>query len=342
MYWCRHSRLVPCRSRLQTMGRYLARRIVEAIPLLIAISMAVFAMMQLTPGGPLARFENDPTVTEADLQALRHRLGLDQPLPVRYLKWLSNALHGDLGQSYITHQPVLTLISERLPNTLRLTITSLLLTLVLTIPIGVLAAVKQYSLFDHILTLLTFAGQSIPIFWFGLLLILVFYVWLDNPLTGRPLFPAGGVYSVGKEGDFLDGLWHMVLPVTMLSLAWVSWHTRFLRASMLDVMRQDYLRTARAKGLRERIVVLRHGLRNALIPLTTIVALDVPFLFAGAIYTETIFSWPGMGRLFYQSAMRRDYPVLMAVVMITAVLVVLSNLLADLVYALLDPRIRYD
>jgi peptide/nickel transport system permease protein len=174
------------------------------------------------------------------------------------------------------------------------------------------------------------------------MLIIIFYSTLENPWTGGPLFPPGGLFSLDKQGDFWDGLWHMVLPVTMLSLAWVSWYTRFIRSSMLDVIHQDYIRTARAKGLRQALVNLRHALPNATIPLVTLIALDLPTLFAGAVYTETIFSWPGMGRLFFQSALRRDYPVLMAVIMITAVLIVFSNLLADVLYAYLDPRIRYD
>ncbi|MCA9901323.1 MAG: ABC transporter permease, partial [Anaerolineales bacterium] len=201
---------------------------------------------------------------------------------------------------------------------------------------------KQYSWFDHLVTAVAFAGQSVPIFWFGLILILVFYSTLENPTTGGPLFPAGGINSLDMDGDFWDGVWHLVLPVTMLSLAWMSWYTRFLRGSMLEIIHQDYVRTARAKGLVEYLVIGRHALINALIPLVTLVALDLPALFAGAVFTETIFSWPGMGRLFYQSALRRDYPVLMAVIMMTAVLIILCNLIADMVYGYLDPRIRYE
>ncbi len=324
------------------MTTYIIRRTLQAIPLLLLISMVVFALIQATPGGPLARFENDPTISAEDLQIMRDRLGLDDPIPVRYARWLQSVASGDLGNSYLTNQPVLEMIRERLPNTFKLMGTAFVVTLLIAVPIGIISAVRQYSLFDHVVTAIAFAGQSIPIFWFGLVLILTFYVGLDNPWTGGPLFPPGGIYSLDKQGDFLDGLWHMVLPVTMLSLAWISWYTRFLRSSMLDVLHKDYIRTARAKGLRERLVRLRHGFPNAAIPLVTLIALDLPALFSGAVFTETIFSWPGMGRLFFQSALRRDYPVLMAIVMFTAVLIVFSNLLADLLYALLDPRIRYD
>ena len=234
------------------------------------------------------------------------------------------------------------MIAERLPNTFRLMLPAFILTLLMAAPIGIISAIKQYSFFDHLVTTFTFAGQSIPIFWFGLLLIIFFYGKATNPWTGEHLFPPGGIYSLDKQGDFWDGLWHMVLPVSMLSLAWVSWYTRFLRTSMLDTIRQDYIRTARAKGLTKLKVYLKHALPNAIMPMITLVTLDLASLFAGAVYTETIFSWPGMGRLFYQSALRRDYPVLMAVVMITAVLIVFSNLLADILYAYADPRIRYD
>jgi peptide/nickel transport system permease protein len=324
------------------MTQYILRRTLQAIPLLLLISMAVFAMVQLSPGGPLARFERDPSISEADLQVLRKQMGLNDPLPVRYGKWLLAALRGDLGTSFVSNRPVLELVAERIPNTLRLMVPAFLITLLLAIPIGSLSALKQYSAFDHLVTALAFAGQSVPIFWFGLLLIIVFFSWLDNPFTGEPLFPAGGIYSLDKQGDLLDGLWHMVLPVTMLSLAWVSWYTRFIRSSMLDVIHQSYVQAAHAKGLSRQRVTLRHALPNAVIPLITLIALDLPNLFAGAVFTETIFSWPGMGRLFFQAAQRRDYPVLQAIVMITALLIVLSNLLADIVYGIVDPRIRYD
>ncbi|MCX6080532.1 MAG: ABC transporter permease [Chloroflexi bacterium] len=324
------------------MTKYILRRLLQSIPLLFLISVVVFALLQSTPGGPLARFENNPTITEADLQTMRERMGLNDPLHIRYIRWLWNTLHADFGESYITHQPVAEMIAERLPNTFRLMLPAFILTLLMAAPIGIISAIKQYSFFDHLVTTFTFAGQSIPIFWFGLLLIIFFYGKATNPWTGEHLFPPGGIYSLDKPGDFWDGLWHMVLPVSMLSLAWVSWYTRFLRTSMLDTIRQDYIRTARAKGLKKLKVYLKHALPNAIMPMITLVTLDLASLFAGAVYTETIFSWPGMGRLFYQSALRRDYPVLMAVVMITAVLIVFSNLLADILYAYADPRIRYD
>ncbi|MFN2144897.1 MAG: ABC transporter permease, partial [Anaerolineales bacterium] len=184
--------------------------------------------------------------------------------------------------------------------------------------------------------------QSLPVYWLGLGLILIFYVTLKNPFNGTPLFPGGGMNTFGKEGDFLDTIWHLVLPVTALSLGWAAWYSRFLRSSMLDVLHEDYIRTARAKGVIDRKVYYKHALRNAILPLVTLIALDLPTLFAGALFVETIFSWPGMGRLFWDAARGRDYPVLLGVVMITAVLIIGANILADLAYGLLDPQVKYE
>jgi peptide/nickel transport system permease protein len=219
---------------------------------------------------------------------------------------------------------------------------TLLVSLIIAIPIGLLSAVKQYSPFDIAATTFSFAGQAIPEFWLGLILILVFYVWLQNPFTGEPLLPAGGMHSLGAEYSLLDSLKHLILPVTAGALGWIAWYSRFLRSNMLDVIHMDYMRAARAKGVPGRQVIYKHGLRNALIPLVTMLALDLPYLVTGAVFVETIFSWPGMGRLYYQSALQRDYPMLMAILVISGALMILSNLAADVMYGLLDPRIRYD
>lgn len=324
------------------MARYVLRRLLESVPLLLVVSALVFALLQASPGSPLAQLERDPTISQAEIGRLADEMGLNDPWFVQYGRWVAGAVRGDFGNSLQTRRPVMVEILERLPNTVYLVGIAFLVTLIIAIPIGVMSAVRQYSLFDHLVTTLTFMGQSIPIFWFGLMLILVFYVGLSNPVTGGPLFPAGGMYSTGSEGSLADRLWHLVLPVVMLSSTWVAWYTRFLRASMLDVLSQDFVRTARAKGVHEGRVVYRHALKNAALPLVTLVALDLPILFSGALFTETIFSWPGMGRLFFQSALRRDYPVLMAIVMFTSALIILSNLLADVVYASFDPRISYE
>jgi peptide/nickel transport system permease protein len=250
-------------------------------------------------------------------------------------------LRGDFGYSFWTREPVLKEITSRLPNTVYLMGTTMLVALLIAIPFGIISAVRQYSAFDISVTTFSFAGQAIPEFWLGLILILVFYVWLENPFTGEPLFPPGGMYSLNATYPLLDRIWHLVLPVTAGALGWIAWYSRFLRSSMLDVIHQDYLRAARAKGLSERSVLYKHGLRNALIPLVTMFALDLPYLFAGAVFIEMIFAWPGMGRLYYQAALQRDYPMLMAILIIGAAVIILSNLLADILYAYLDPRIRY-
>jgi peptide/nickel transport system permease protein len=322
------------------MAAFALRRIIGAIPLLLFISVAVFALLSAAPGGPTGAYMRRGNISAADLAALEERLGLNDPLPVQYGKWLGRVLQGDLGMAVTTRRPVAVEILDRLPNTLTLMAVAWGVTLLIAIPVGILSAVRQYSKFDHAVTTFTFIGQSIPIFWFGLILLLVFYMKLENPFTGEPLLPAGGVSTMGAPFSLSDRIQHLILPVTMLAAGWVAWYSRFLRASMLETIHQDYVRTARAKGLSERLVVLRHGFRNAAMPLVTLMALDVPFLFTGALFTEVIFAWPGMGRLFYQAAERRDYGLLMAIIMITSALIILANILADMLYAWLDPRIR--
>ena len=299
-------------------------------------------MVRAAPGGPLTAARRNPNITPQQIAKLEAKLGLDQPLPVQYAKWMGNMLQGDLGESIKFRRPVAEMISERIPNTLLLVGVSFFVTLLIAIPVGVLSARRPYSVFDYSMTTITFMGQSLPVYWLGLGLILIFYVSIKNPATGGPLFPGGGMNTIGKEGNLMDTLWHLVLPVVALSLGWVAWYSRFLRSSMLDVLHEDYIRTARAKGLREGMVHYKHALRNAILPLVTLIALDLPSLFAGAVFVETIFSWPGMGRLFWDAARGRDYPVLLGVVMITAVLIILCNILADLAYGILDPQVKYD
>jgi len=323
------------------MTRYIVRRILQAVPILLILSVLLFFMVRAAPGGPLAAAERNPNVTQEQIQLLKKKLGLDQPLPVQYLRWMGGVFHGDLGESIKFHRPVSGMIAERIPNTLLLVGIAFLITLLVALPVGILSARRPYSLFDYVATTLTFIGQSLPVYWLGLALILIFYVTIKNPVTGTPLFPSGGMYSVGQEGSPLNLAWHLVLPVAALSAEWAAWYSRFLRSSMLDVMHEDYVRTARAKGLVERVVYYKHALRNAILPLVTLIALDLPSLFAGALFVETIFSWPGMGRLFWDAARGRDYPVLLGVVMIDAVLIVAANIVADLLYGMLDPRVKY-
>ena len=345
------------------MGRYIARRLLQAIPMLFLLSIILFALVNLAPGGPLAGHSRSRHVQPERAEMLKRQFGLDKPLPVQYLIWLvgndwmkvdadgdgvpdsqgerRGILRGDFGFSFRTREPVLDEIVDRLGNTAYLMAVTLIIVALIAIPIGVLSAIKQYSFFDIAVTTLSFMGQAIPEFWLGMILILVFYVWLKNPVTGESLLPAGGMKSLDVGFSLADRIKHLILPVTMGAVGWVAWYSRFLRSGMLDVIHQDYIRTARAKGLAERMVMYRHALKNALIPLVTIFALDIPYIFAGSLYVELIFSWPGMGRLYYQAAEGRDYPLLMAILIIGATFTVFANLLADIAYAYLDPRIRY-
>jgi peptide/nickel transport system permease protein len=324
------------------MTRYIFRRVLQAIPLLFLISVAVFALMQLIPGGPLAAYSNNPDVTSADLERLQEELGLNVPKYQQYLNWLGAVLHGDWGTSQVSRRPALTEISERLPNTLYLSLTAFLIALTISIPIGIISAVRQYSWFDHLMTTIAFLGHSIPVFWFGLILIIVFNVTIKNPFTGGPLLPGGGMYTIGDDFSIQDRLVHLILPASVLILNRLSAQVRYTRAGMLDVLHQDYIRTARAKGLRERAVITRHAVKNGILPLVTLIGLEIPSLFNGALLTETVFSWPGMGRLFFTSIERADYAVMMGVFMMSATLVLAFGLITDVVYAFLDPRIRFD
>lgn len=324
------------------MRTYFLRRFLHAIPLLFVLSIVLFLVVRSAPGGPLAQAERNPNITAEQREQLRARLGLDQPLHVQYITWISSVAQGDLGRSIKTNRPVAEMIGERVANTLLLVGTAFILTVLIAIPLGALSALRQYSWFDYLVTTLSFAGQSVPVYWLGLVAILIFYVWLDNPFTGGPLLPAGGMYTLGGSKTLADLIWHMILPVAVLCSAWVAWYSRFFRASMLETLNADYVRTAIAKGLPRRRVVYSHAGRNAVIPLITMIALDLPSVFAGALFIETIFSWPGMGRLFWEAARGRDYPVLMAIIMINAVLIVIANLIADMLYARLDPRVRYE
>jgi len=313
---------------------YILRRLLSAIPVVFIITFATFLLMQMLPGGPLAAYENNPEITQKDIERLRHEMGLDRPIYVQYYAWLKNVARGDWGYSFTTKRPVLTEIWERLPNTIYLTGLSLLVSLFIAIPAGIISATRQYSVFDHITTTLAYVGRSMPVYYSGLLLIIVFSIWLR-------WFPSGGMNTLGQKSSLLDSLRHLFLPVLSLSTLIAAKYVRFLRTSMLEIIHQDYIRTAAAKGLHSRIITYKHAFRNAAIPLVTVVAIDLPVLFAGALFTETIYSWPGMGRLFVDSATRFDYSVVMGIVAAIAFLVVLSNLLADIVYAILDPRITY-
>ena len=334
---------------------YIARRILMSIPILLVSSVLVFTFMRLTTDP--ARALVNPRMTQEDVARVKAALGLDKSGPQQYVSWLTHFVKGDWGVSLRFQRPVRPLLAERFNNTLKLMAMAVVLSLILAIAVGVYSAVRPYSKTDYAFTGASFFGISMPIFWFGLILQLVmgFYLmrWLGS-LRGsvhflpdwfgtEPLFFTGGMRRPGTEGfAFADFLRHATLPSIALMVQLVAGWGRYQRSSMLEVMGSDYMRTARAKGVRERKVVLKHGLRNALIPLVTVVAIDVGGLFGGLIITESIFSWPGMGGIFVDSLLAGDHPVVLSWLMVTAALIVGFNLLADILYASLDPRIRYD
>jgi ABC-type dipeptide/oligopeptide/nickel transport system permease component len=405
------------------MGRYIIRRLLIAIPLLIGVSLILYFLMRLAPGGPEAVYGQNPHLTADDLKRLKRLMGLDDPIHVAYAKWLYQFAQGNMGSSIFTGRPVTEMLWDRIPNTILLMGASLVLSLVIGVTFGVVSAIRQYSWFDYSVTSFAFFGYSMPTFWFGIMLMMIFaandYTF---SLGGQTLsfghwLPAAGMFSAGFEGGLSDilkvegaggwvdavrnfsplalvlgftgmigitlsgkrnlapvakglgfavvavvtlnvALWglailqhlapwadltaHMILPTAVLCIVSIASWSRFARSSMLEVIRMDYIRMARAKGLSERVVIGKHALRNSLVPIVTIVALAIPGLFAGAVITEQIFAWPGVGRLFIDSLNKSDYPVVMAIMFISAVLVVVSNLLADVLYAALDPRIRFN
>jgi peptide/nickel transport system permease protein len=346
------------------MLNYIIRRLLQAVPMLFLLSLLLFTLVNLVPGGPLAGYGRTRRINPEKIEQLKRQFGLDKPVAMQYLIWLvgndwmevdadgdgvmdsrgerRGILRGDFGFSFRSRKPVLEEIGDRFKNTVYLMSVTLAVVALVAIPVGIISAIKHYSWFDISVTTFSFMGQAIPEFWLGLVLVLVFYAWLDNPATGESLLPAGGMFTLGIDFSLWDRIKHLILPVAMGMVGWIAWYSRFLRSSMLEVIHQDYIRTARAKGQVERKVMLRHALKNALIPLVTLFALDFPYIFTGSIYVELIFSWPGMGRLFYDAAVHRDYPVLMGILIISAGLIIISNLLADLAYAYLDPRVRYD
>ncbi|HET9909610.1 MAG TPA: ABC transporter permease [Anaerolineales bacterium] len=317
------------------MWSYIARRVIQASFTLLIITIICFLLTRFS-GDPMAQYAANPRMTAEDRAALRERLGLNQPLPVQYLKWLGLALQGDLGKSFFSKQPVTEMIATRLPNTLVLMFTAEIITVGFALLLGILAAVKQYSAADNIITSFSFVGFSMPIFFIALGLMLIFAVQFKE--WGLPYLPTGA--DVWDKRDPVELATHLVLPVTALAIVNTAGYSRFVRTSMLEVLGLDYVRTARAKGLTSRVVLMKHALRNAALPLVTIVGLDIPALLGGALVTETVYAWPGMGRLFWEYAQRGDYPVVLGVLLITSSAVVVFTIITDVVYTFVDPRIR--
>lgn len=313
------------------MSRYLVRRLIHALITLLLISLITFTIIHLAPGGP--SILADPEMSQEEAAILRHNMGLDQPLYIQYTKWLYNILRGDFGRSLLHGQPVLQMIGARLQATVILALAGITLTLVVGLPLGVLCALHRNSWLDRLMTLLTFGTISIPPFWLGIMLILIFAVrlrWL----------PSAGMRTVGADTASLDLVSHLVMPALVLASFTLAQVIRYTRSSLGDVLRENYILVARAKGLAEQTVLTRHALKNALIPVVTIIGLMLPGLVGGAAITETVFAWPGIGRLAVDAAFKRDYPVIMGITILVSIAVIVSNLLVDLIYPLFDPRIK--
>lgn len=322
------------------MTQYILRRVLGMVPLVIGISFIVYALINLVPGSPTDQFEFNPDLKPEDIARIRENLGLNDPWYFRYFTWLGNAVQGDFGNSFINYAPVSYLVRSALPNTLLLSIVSLIIALILSVPIGVLAAVKRNSFFDRVTTVIATAFSSLPSLWLGLMLIVLFAVKFQE--WGLPSLPTSGVRNLRVEDNIIDRIQHLILPAAALSLVSLAGWTRYIRSQMLEVIRQDFVRTAQAKGLVNRVVLLRHAFRNALLPLVTLVGLTIPDLFGGALIIENVFGYPGIGQLTVSSLSSNDYSVAMACVMMLAFLTVVGNLIADVLYGVLDPRVRYD
>jgi peptide/nickel transport system permease protein len=327
------------------MASYIARRVLGAIPLVLGIATIVFFVVNLAPGDPTALYANQNVPPEV-LAQIRTNFGLDEPLLVRYWKWLTAFLSGDFGYSFAQSRPVLDIVRETLPPTLALAGSTLVLIFLIGVTIGVLQAVRQHRATDRVLSVVSLFFYSMPSFWLGLMLMLLFSLKAHE--WGLPFaLPPTGMTSVDNEfmgfwQQVGDRLAHLVLPVLTLTLVMSAGIARYTRGQMLEVIRQDYIRTARAKGLPERTVIIKHALRNSLLPVITLLGLYLPLLFSGSVFVEVIFSWPGMGRVIVDAIYQRDYPVIMATSFIFAVVVVIGSLVADVLYAAADPRIRYD
>lgn len=320
--------------------KYALRRLVAAIPVVIGVTTVTFLLMKVTAGSYVPGLDLNPDLRPEDVARIRHQLGVDQPLYLQYLQWIVGVfLHGDFGRSLLDGTPVLQHVLVRLPASLELTLTAILIGVALAIPLGLTGALRRGSKLDHLLTGVSVGGFAVPQFWLGLMLILLFSVTFKA--WGLPWLPSGGRESTIGGGDPIDLLAHLIMPATVLSFFYLSIWSRFVRSSTLEVLSQDYVRTARAKGMPERRVVYLHALRNSIVPLVTLVGLELPGLFAGGLVVEVVFSWPGIGLMAFERAKGYDFTMVMGVTTFVAILVVFGNLLADLLYAVLDPRIRY-
>jgi peptide/nickel transport system permease protein len=316
------------------MARYILKRIAQAVPIIVLVSIVTFALLHLAPGGPAGIVSGNPKTTGEDLARIRENYGLDRPIIIQYLCWFRQVfLRLDFGRSYVTGRPVGRMIAERIPATLELMGGALLLTLVAGGAIGIVSALRRGGSIDRISTIFTVAGLSVPVFWLGLAAIYFFSIKLG-------IFPAGGRETIGSPSSILDRISHLILPALVLSVAWTASWSRYLRSGLVESLAGDYIRTARAKGLSERAVILKHALRSAILPAVTVLVMQIPALFTGAVLTETVFSWPGMGRLFYEGLQRQDYTRILGVVVISSLLIIAFNIAGDILCMALDPRTR--
>lgn len=317
------------------MARYIGRRLVISVPILLAITAIIFTLLQLTPGDPLSAYATPEQASSPEQrEALRHELGLDQPAPIRYVYWLRQTVQGDLGRRLKTGEPVGPVILSRIGPTLLLMVSGIGVGVVLGVLLGVVSAVRRYTFLDFALTIFAFLGTSMPAFFAGLAGLYIFSLQLR-------WFPAGGYSTPGQPETVREVLGHLALPALILSLFYIGTLMRYTRSAMLAVLSQDYVRTAKAKGLSARAVIGSHALRNALLPVVTIIGANVSTLVGGAVFLESIFSWPGMGRLYLDGIEGRDYPLIMGITLVLAAVILIANLLTDVVYAIVDPRIRY-
>ncbi len=315
------------------MGRFIIRRLLQAVPTLFGILVITFLLTRLSPADPITLIVGDTFgVTDADRERLTIAYGLNDPLPVQFAKYVGKVVVLDFGNSFYYHRPVIGLIAERIPNSLQLSIAAIIVGLALGVPLGIFSALFRGRPADHAIRLVSVIGHAVPTFWFGLLFVLTLGVQLR-------WFPIGSMNAIGKDDDVLDRLWHMVGPVLTLSLGAISFYPRLLRTEMLEVLGQDYVRTARSKGLRERVVVVIHVLRNALIPVVTSLGGILTIFIGGSVIIEQIYNWPGLGRLLFEGLINKDFPMIQASVIIGSVLLLLSYILRDILYALVDPRI---
>ena len=317
------------------MFKYIIKRLLQAIPLLIGVSIIAFSIMHLAPGGPLSVYTLNPSITAQDIDKIKVILGLDQPVHIQYLKWAKGMFTGNWGTTFFGGRPVFDVIVERIPATFLLMGSAMSIAIIIGMFTGILGAFRRYSVFDYLATTGAMVALSFPTFWFGLMAIYIFSLKLG-------WFPSGGMFTLGGEEDVFDLLRHLVLPTFVLALVLVAQWSRYTRSSFLEVIHQDYIRTAKAKGIKGSKILFRHALPNAIAPLIALAGVQLPWLFSGALVAETIFGWPGMGRLFVDSLTMKEYPILMGMVMFTAIAVIIGNLIADILNAVLDPRIALE